>query len=230
MRVPTRITLIFGVSSSCKKSPQVTVPAAVRGPQNLVQEPDSLAWNKGTSAPSLWPREPQSGERLSKTVLLPSLIPSASSRIQRSRDRREAIVGPAVAVMTRTLSPEAHLSKGTRNAALNQVDREIRPISLAPERAGLQQAGAGQLGPHRGTCAESLRTSSASPTEQHSRKLQCYLDLPHSCHTMDPVIWLACTCKGLGPIDLTYSPAQLLGRVTLNSPSCFSSIKLLVHL
>ena len=68
--------------------------------------------------------------------------------------------------MTRTLSPEAHLSKGTRNAALNQVDREIRPISLAPERVGLQQAGAGQLGPHRGTFAESLRTSSASPTEQ----------------------------------------------------------------
>ena len=32
LRVPTRITLIFGVSSSCKKSPQVTVPAAVRGP------------------------------------------------------------------------------------------------------------------------------------------------------------------------------------------------------
>ena len=29
-----------------------------------------------------------------------------------------------------------------------QVDREIRPISLAPERVGLQQAGAGQLGPH----------------------------------------------------------------------------------
>ena len=113
-----------------------------------------LAWNKGTSAPSLWPREPQSGERLSKTVPLPSLIPSASSRIQRSRDQREAIVGPAVAVMTRTLSPEAHLSKGTRNAALNQVDREIRPISLAPERVGLQQSGAGQLGPHRGTCAE----------------------------------------------------------------------------
>lgn len=166
MRVPTRITLIFGVSSSCKKSPQVTVPAAVQGPQNLVQESDSLAWNKGTSAPSLWPREPQSGERLSKTVPLPSLIPSASSRIQRSRDQREAIVGPAVAVMTRTLSPEAHLSKGIRNAALNQVDREIRPISLAPERVGLQQAGAGQLGPHRGTCAESLRTSSASPTEQ----------------------------------------------------------------
>ena len=64
------------------------------------------------------------------------------------------------------LGPSRQMAKGIRNAALNQVDREIRPISLAPERVGLQQAGAGQLGPHRGTCAESLRTSSASPTEQ----------------------------------------------------------------
>lgn len=49
LRVPTRITLIFGFFSSCKKSPHVTVPLSLVL-LNTLSEKQSLSWKKGTSA------------------------------------------------------------------------------------------------------------------------------------------------------------------------------------
>lgn len=124
--------------------------------------------------------------------MVPLLFSVPSALLTDPKKQREAVVGPAVATITRSVSPDAHPGQGSGGAAHSQVGKEIRPISLATERVEPVAGRNKTARTTQGTYAESLRTSSAFTTEQALKKAsmppRCQ-ELPNRCHVMDPLIW-----------------------------------------